>query len=275
MTERQYQPSARRLRRARADGKIIKSQLVSNFAGFIVLCFSLGPSLSWVRDGSLIHWLNYKVWGPKEALVGAARDGFFSILCVLLPVAVAVVSAGLAQTRGSFLASQLTKGFKNFQPGTYLSRIRQNVVEASAGLGRTVVIATVLLPTLAGLFLERCCSSFLPGVEQLDDWLGISQCVVGRATIVLFGLAALSYALVRWRYFRGLKMSLQELKDEHREEEGDPNARTARKREYATMMLSEIEKRVRRSKVIIVSRGPRLGVAEGRAPLRAGENIRT
>lgn len=255
MSERQYQPSARRLRRARHEGKVIKSRVVSQVAVYIAVCLSLGPSLSWVRNGSLIQWLNYKVWGPEEALVGAAREGFFSVLRVLLPVVVAAVCAGLAQTKVLFLPSQLTTGFRNFRLGTYLSRVRQNCVEAAAGLGRALVLTVVLVSTLASLFFERCCVWHPRGYQYTDDWLDVLNVVAFQGVFIVIGLGAMSYALVRWKFFRSLKMSLHELKEEYREEEGDPHIRAIRKREHAIMLLSEIEKRVRRSKVVIVSRG--------------------
>jgi len=51
-------------------------------------------------------------------------------------------------------------------------------------------------------------------------------------------------------------MSLQEMKDEHKEDEGDPHAKAARKHEHKMLLFAEIEKRVRRSKVVVVSRMP-------------------
>jgi flagellar biosynthesis protein FlhB len=47
-------------------------------------------------------------------------------------------------------------------------------------------------------------------------------------------------------------MSLQELKDEHKDEEGDPHTKASRKHEHKMLLMSEIEKRIKRSKVVVV-----------------------
>jgi flagellar biosynthesis protein FlhB len=49
-------------------------------------------------------------------------------------------------------------------------------------------------------------------------------------------------------------MTLQEVREEHKEDEGDPHQKSQRKHEHRAMLMSEVEKRVRRAKVVIVRR---------------------
>jgi flagellar biosynthetic protein FlhB len=51
-------------------------------------------------------------------------------------------------------------------------------------------------------------------------------------------------------------MSFEELKEEHRQSEGDPHLRAARRNEHQIMAMAEVEKRVRGAKVLIVQRRP-------------------
>jgi flagellar biosynthesis protein FlhB len=51
-------------------------------------------------------------------------------------------------------------------------------------------------------------------------------------------------------------MSFEELREEHRESEGDPHFRAARRHEHQAMALAEIEKRVRNAKVLVIRRRP-------------------
>ena len=48
------------------------------------------------------------------------------------------------------------------------------------------------------------------------------------------------------------RMSLQELKDEFKESEGDQHFKSAQKQEHRAMLFSEIRKRVQRAKVVVV-----------------------
>jgi flagellar biosynthesis protein FlhB len=78
--------------------------------------------------------------------------------------------------------------------------------------------------------------------------------VMFRGAVALTVIAAVSYAISWWNFMRQYRMSLQEMKDEHKEDEGDPHAKAARKHEHKMLLFAEIEKRVRRSKVVVVSR---------------------
>jgi flagellar biosynthesis protein FlhB len=78
--------------------------------------------------------------------------------------------------------------------------------------------------------------------------------VVLRGTVILGLLAIASYALVRWRFFARNKMSLEELREEYKQEEGDPHIRAARRHEHQMLAMGELEKRVRNAKVIVVRR---------------------
>ena len=49
-------------------------------------------------------------------------------------------------------------------------------------------------------------------------------------------------------------MSLEELREEYKQEEGDPYVRAARRHEHQMLALGELEKRVRNAKVIVVRR---------------------
>jgi flagellar biosynthetic protein FlhB len=52
------------------------------------------------------------------------------------------------------------------------------------------------------------------------------------------------------------RMSLEEAREEYKEDEGDPHMKSARRHEHEAMILSELARRVRSAKVIVVSRVP-------------------
>jgi type III secretion protein U len=51
-------------------------------------------------------------------------------------------------------------------------------------------------------------------------------------------------------------MSFEEVKEEFKENEGDPHLRAARRHEHQMMTMAEIEKRVRSSKVLVIRKQP-------------------
>jgi flagellar biosynthesis protein FlhB len=161
---------------------------------------------------------------------------------------------GLAQTRGLFLPSQLARGFEQYRPGAFIGRVKESLIDAALGLVRCCVIALFLIPIFSKLLditpstFQGTMAAALTAFEQMVR----SVCVRGGTALI--GIAAVAYALARWRFFKQQKMSFQELKDEYKEDEGDPHAKAHRKQEHRALLFSEVEKRVKRSKVVVVRR---------------------
>jgi flagellar biosynthetic protein FlhB len=52
------------------------------------------------------------------------------------------------------------------------------------------------------------------------------------------------------------RMSLQEVKEEYKESEGDPHLRAARKHEHQALAMADVERRVKNSKVLVIRKRP-------------------
>jgi len=86
-------------------------------------------------------------------------------------------------------------------------------------------------------------------VDVFSD-LAHSAVYIGAAVLLVFG--AIDFLLQRRKFYRELSMSLDDLRREHKDEEGDPHIRSARKHMHQTLSNEDITARVRRSKVIVV-----------------------
>jgi type III secretion protein U len=254
MSEKEFPPSIKRLNKARKEGNIVKSQMVSAMAIWWSVSFAIIPALAWVRNGSLVQWMNYKVWTPQVALVEASWLGLKASLLLVGAVALGSMVVGLAQTKGLFLPSQLGRGLQQYKPGAFIGRVKQQAVDNSLGLLRCCVVVAILIPVWK-LLTQVTPSPFLGmtdiALAAISDLLGA---VINRGRVTLLVIAIVAYWLARWRFFRKQRMSLQEMKDEHKEDEGDPHTKSARKHEHRALLFSEVEKRIKRSKVVVVSR---------------------
>jgi flagellar biosynthesis protein FlhB len=186
------------------------------------------------------------------ALIGALREGILVLFVSVGSLAVVALVVGIAQTKALFCPAQLVGGFQQYKPGAYLSRIRQNTVDSLAGCVRCVCVVVLVAPVLL------IAGTLSPGGSLGSFFLlgSLLRSVMLRGAIALTVIAAVSYGISRWKFMRQYRMSLQEMKDEHKEDEGDPHAKAARKHEHKMLLFAEIEKRVRSSKVIVVSRMP-------------------
>lgn len=250
MSDKQFPPSIKRLLKARREGKIVKSQMVGICSGWWVLVCLLNPTQAWVRNGTLIQWLNYQVWSPQMAFAGALQEGAVALLVTVGSLALVAIVTGMGQTRALVCPSQLLGGFQQYKPGTYLARVRQKSADTALGCLRCVCVAFLVVPVLC------LAGSLIPGraLGSFGLFGSLVQSVMIRGALALTIIAVVAYGSSRWKFMRQYRMSLQEMKDEHREEEGDPHAKAARKHEHKMLLLAEIERRVRRSKVVVVSR---------------------
>ena len=254
MSEKEFPPSIKRLEKARREGKVVKSQLVSVAIACWTIYLVIIPTLSWVRNGSLIQWLDYKAWTPQVALVEATLLGCKAVGVLIGVLALSVIVASVIQTKGFFAPMQLARGFEQCQPTAYLGRVRRGAGDACFGFIRCIVIAVSVTPialellvVVPGSILGSRDAVFVALQESL-------QSVFARCCWAITGIALVAYVFVRWRFFKGQRMSLQEVRDEHREDEGDQHTKAARKQEHKAMIFSEIENRVKNSKVVVVRR---------------------
>lgn len=258
MSEKQFPPSVKRLQKARKEGKVVKSRMVSVCVAWWVLILTLTATLSWVRSVSLIQWANYKVWTPQVAFAEGLREAFTMSALIAGALAGGGLFIGIVQTKGLLLSSQLSRGFEQYKPGAFVGRARQSFVDAWFGCVRCAVVILSTVPIVSRLAWERPTVTQVGTSQALGVYWSLVRTVVICGAVSITIIAIASYALARWKFFRQLRMSLQELKDEYKEDEGDPHAKSARKHEHRALLFAEVEQRIKRSKVVIVSRA-RLG----------------
>jgi flagellar biosynthesis protein FlhB len=228
--------------------------MVSLAVEWWALLVVLFPAFAWVRNGTLVQWLNYRVWTPEVALVEASWLG-----CKVVGLLVGVVgfsgfAVGMAQSKGLFLPSQLFRGAEQYKPGAFIGRVKQSCIDVALGLVRVCFVLLLVGPIV--IAVAYITPSAFEGSENeaYQGFYRLIRSVFVKGGFALLVIAVVAYALARWRFYKQLKMSLQEVKDEHRQDEGDPHSKAARKHEHRALLFSEVEKRVKRSKVVVVRR---------------------
>ena len=77
--------------------------------------------------------------------------------------------------------------------------------------------------------------------------------IILRTCWVLIVLAILDYCYQRWEYERGLKMSKQEIKEEHKQSEGDPMLKGKIKRMQRAMARKRMMSKVPKADVVVTN----------------------
>ncbi len=154
---------------------------------------------------------------------------------VLLPtlgmVALAAIALNVVQTGVLFLPHKVAPDLSRLNPLSGWRRIfsADNTVRLSLGLLKLALLATVAFASIYQRRSELVTigSYDLPRVVELVWQLCLATCLkVGSALLIL---ALADYGFERWRHERELKMSPQELREELRNMQADPQIAARRR----------------------------------------------
>ncbi len=224
------EPTARRLEKAREEGRVPVSREVASLFALLAatLAFwALGPLVGTNSATTLARWLALTPPAGPAALVEALRDVLLFALPILLLFAVAGIAAAAAQRaivwkRDALKPDpsrlSLIKGFQRIFSARGLAELVKGVVKLAVAGG---VLAIALLPELDALPLVPVAAAG-ELVRLLDETI---LRLLAAATAVLAVVAVLDYAWQRHVYLRDMRMSRRELKEEYRETEGDPQVK--------------------------------------------------
>ena len=255
--EKSHPPTRRRLERARQDGKVYKSQLLTRalvLGGVFGLLLG-GAQFCWVRGALLLKW--HLTDGFVEPLASCREVVLSGLLLVALLL---ILGAGVAS-----LVEGMQVGISlEFRP----LALRLDRLEPFAGFRRigsslrSVVWQLVNL-CLALLFVHGFLSHAATTLAALDPFDRIEVGGAGSAllgTLVYGGVGltvlvgGIDFLLQRRRFMKEVAMSTEEVRREHRDEEGDPLVRARRRALHEELSRREQVMRIRRSRVVVVER---------------------
>ena len=255
--EKSLPPTKRKLKKARQEGKTLKSQLVTQtIAALGALSIALLlAKFSWVRS---IHLVEYISWHAFSEPLLFARRLFSEVLFVVLG---ALVGGALL----SVLVDGLQVGF-SFQPLVLKPRSSRlsltagwkRIFEGIKGAWQPLLRCVVFCVTLAFFYsvvLERVVSSaFAPLSRSLEVILINIFSLFGMCAGLFLLFSGIEFIVNRKKYLKELSMSHQEYRREMKDDEGDPHIRSFRKSLHESILHEDLVRRVKSSKVIIVKK---------------------
>jgi flagellar biosynthetic protein FlhB len=217
----------RRLQRAREDGEAPMSRELCVLAGLAAATLVLGmagPVLARALSARLVSMLSAMDSTPDAAL----RDAGWTLLLAVMPLIAAVLLAGgmavLLQTGGLMRGKALIPDLSRLSPKRGLTRLLgpDNLVEAVKSLAKVGVLAWAAWRALMDALPGATASVWWQPETLLDrvtrDLMHLCLLVLACQTAI----AVLDLAWVRFRFAGRMRMSAQDIKQEHRESEGDP-----------------------------------------------------
>jgi len=230
------EPTSKKLTDSRERGSVAVSREVNTWmllmAGAIALVM-FSESIASDLNAMLLkfvespHAFSFDGNNMHAVLSGVLMD-FLQILSLpFILFVIVALAAGILQNGISFSPKALAPKFDKFNPINGFKRIfsGKQIVEFVKGILKIAIVGSVaaipLLPTFERIdALPTYDIAYLPG--QLRE-LVIMLFTGVLAVLAVIAIIDLIYQ--RWEHSRSLRMTKQEVKDEHKQTEGDPTAK--------------------------------------------------
>jgi flagellar biosynthesis protein FlhB len=256
-------PTGRRLEDARAKGQVAKSQDLSaaiDLITCVVLIAVFGGSLIKAIASVMRHVLErpYDSLDPR-LMGGLLLDMMGQSAAAVAPVLgllfVLGIAAHVMQVGFLFTTQPLTPNFSRLNPVNGLGRLmgRRNLVKTLVACIKLTIVVIVAYLYLSGV-LQRIAGLPLVGALQ-----GIG--VIGKLALqlalwllaILLAIGATDWLYQRWQHTQDLKMTKDEVKDERRSMEGDPQIKGRRMKIMRNMAMSRVNQSVPKADVIVTN----------------------
>lgn len=241
--EKPFEPTQTRLEKARREGDVARSaDLGAAFAFAAALC---GTAAALAPLGAL----------ARAQLTGRASAG--SIALTFAWSLVPALCAASAATSAAFLQSgvrvrPIQVKFERLNPVDGLKRMASQET-ALAALRASVAVVFILLaavPAAIRVLAAGIGARTAPALAALVWQDALTAGFALAAVALLFGGADYALALARWK--KRLRMSLDELKREQKEQDGDPAAKGKRRSLHRELARSSLQ-RLKEAAFVVVN----------------------
>ncbi|MBY0382417.1 MAG: flagellar biosynthesis protein FlhB [Xanthobacteraceae bacterium] len=263
-SDKTQDPTAKRLNDAHERGDVAKSNEVNTWfviagATFLVSSFSgsISSSIMVPMRNLLMHAGEIPVdqAGIMSLAAQSVRVMLVALGVPLLLLAIAAVASHLIQHRPVWSAESLTPKFSKLSPLAGAKRIfgKQAGANFLKGILKITVVGTVMVMVM---WPERMRLDTIVRIDpnmMLEITRSLSVKLMSTVVALLAFVAALDYLFQYRQWFERQKMSLQEVKDEFKQSEGDPHIKGRIRNIRTSRVKKQMMKAVPTASVIITN----------------------
>jgi flagellar biosynthetic protein FlhB len=235
-TEKSEEPTGKRIQDARRKGNIAQSQEIKNWAALVGVAVSIVTFFPWMMSN--VTLINYQFLERPHTIavdevslrtlfmdtsiqLGLASAPVF-LLFTLVALAVSYLQVGR-----TFSLEKIKPEFGKLNPLKGVKRLLgpKALVEFAKGLVKLIMVAVVayfvVQPRLIDVALFPS-FDLITSLKRIDD---IALMLVFWIVMLMSVVAVLDYMYQRHSVKKSLMMTKQEVKDEHKQLEGDPKVK--------------------------------------------------
>lgn len=257
-------PTPRRLERAFEEGQIAFSSdfvagllLLSGVLFFMVYGRQFLDQLKMLLRLRLTYF-QAAIDNP-EALPALIYDSVVGLAAIILGLMVplctiSVLASGL-QTRFNITFKTIELKWEKLDPVKGFQRLfsLRAVVRGISAILKTIFVAVVTYYVIKGRIPEMLLAGFMPidsaFAKATSLFLSVAMSV--SAALMVIGIADLGWE--KWKHYQEMRMSMQDIKDERKEDEGDPLVKARMRRLASELTKQAVNREVPKASVVVTN----------------------
>ncbi len=262
--DKKHFATERRRQKAREEGQIVRSQDLSSAALLLAALATLqmlgGSAVQTLAQTMTESLSTYTLMGTdtgsatNELLRTGARLGVATVP-ILVTMMVAAIMVNVTQTGIILVPARLMPKLSHISPLSGAKRILslQGVARLGFGLFKLGIIGSVAYMSLMK-YRDPVLSMSSMAVPQIAKIL--FECLLGTGLWIggaLFVLALLEYGFQKWKHEQDMMMTDQEIRDEMKESESDPQIKSRRRQVQRAMMMQRMNSEVPKADVVVTN----------------------
>ncbi|RCW82871.1 flagellar type III secretion system protein FlhB [Paracoccus lutimaris] len=262
--DKQFDPSESKLRKARQEGDIPRSAELQSVLMYLGAWFAMSFAMSWAVPGWISMasrlmgsdpWPDAVGHSATDLAWGVASYAAFATIAMVVIMTAPIILGLVAQRSIVFTPKKLLPDFKRVNP---IKNAGQKF--GKSGLATFAISAgKAVLVGIGGWLLYASLLSWLVTADAMADqqWV-VGLGVILRRSLMLALAVGAAFACIdllwkRLEYLKRNRMSRQEMQDEHKESEGDPHLKAARRQKGVDIVLNSMLANVEKADVVIVN----------------------
>ncbi len=262
--DKQHEATPFRRQKAREEGQVPRSQDLASAAMLVTaigLLLYFGQGVVLFISGYMKRQLGEVIWTTvsRDAIVQEGHGLIWLLGKQLIPLLglmlIGAIAIQVSQVGFFFLPDKLALDLSRVSPLRGFQRIFSwsNVVRLGFGLLKILIVAVVAYWCL---WAERgkilgLCELTMPEIARYVAEISLWTCMkIGAALLIL---ALLDYGYQWWRHEQDLRMTTQELREEMKMLQGDPQIIARRKSVQRQLVMNRIGTAVPKADVVITN----------------------
>ena len=260
--EKTEEPTPKHLRDAREQGQVAKSQEIPSAAAVIAMFLFVWMGFDWIRDEiqTLVFLAADGIGRPfEEGLKTMAKASIRAFAAIVLPAAVLAALAGalghLGQTGPVFAWKAAMPKLDKLNTKQWFSKVFsiKNLVEFLRSILKIAVI-TVIFYLVFGNELPTILRMPSHGLSAVDISIRTIMRSVTLYMFLAFALiAAGDWLFQNWQFMKEHRMSREDIKNEYKEQEGDPNIKGQRRQLHQELVMGGQVESARKADVLVTN----------------------